>query len=174
MIDERPDERTYEALRATIRSRGTARVALFVAGISVWAVLSFALVAAAAFPLATLFPLVLIAATFEAVFSLHVGVERVGRYLQVFHEDRWEAAAMAFGPPLAGTGSDPLFTTLFGAAILCNFIPVMLAGPVAAEVVILGALHAAMLLRVFFARRAATHQRAADLARFEQIRQGQT
>ena len=41
-------------------------------------------------PLATLVPLLVLAAAFECVFALHVGIERVGRYLQVFYEDRWE------------------------------------------------------------------------------------
>jgi hypothetical protein len=170
VTDHPLDERTYEALRATIRARGTARVAIFVAGLATWAVLGFALVALAAFPLATIFPLLLIGATFEAVFALHVGVERIGRYLQVFYDDRWEATAMAFGQPLAGTGSDPLFTVLFAAAVLCNFIPVVLAGPVAAEILVLGALHAAMIVRILIARRAASRQRAADLARLRQIK----
>ena len=34
---------------------------------------------------------------------------------------------MAFGPPLAGTGSDPLFAVFFGLATMCNFVPVLLA-----------------------------------------------
>jgi hypothetical protein len=62
-----------------------------------------------------------LAAGFEAVFALHVGVERIGRYLQVFHEDAggppaWERHAMAFGPPSAGGRVDPLFSGLFAAA----------------------------------------------------------
>jgi hypothetical protein len=166
------DERAYDALRATIRTRGTARVALFIAGMCVWAVLSFALLLVPAVPLATVFPLVLLAATFEAVFGLHVGVERIGRYLQVFCDDRWEATAMAFGAPLAGTGSDPLFTVPFAIAVVCNFIPVMLAGPVPAELGVLGALHAVVIVRLLLAKRAASRQRAADLARFQQIKAG--
>ena len=39
----------------------------------------------AAIPVATLLPLVLLAACFEAIFALHTGVERIGRYLQVFY-----------------------------------------------------------------------------------------
>ena len=50
--------------------------------------------------------LLLLVATFEAVRTLHLGVERIGRYLQVFHEPeppapgdaRWEHVAMALGP----------------------------------------------------------------------------
>ena len=84
-------------------------------------------------PLAVVFPLLVLAGTFEAVFALHVGVERIGRYLQVFHDDAWEQTAMAFGPPLAGTGTDPLFAGLFGLATVCNFLPVLVGGSAPAE-----------------------------------------
>src|SRR5580765_7985942 len=90
----------YTALRATIRERGTARVCLFTAGIVAWAALTVATAALASTPVATLLPLLVLASVFEAVFALHVGVERVGRYLQVFHEiddaASWEQTAMAF------------------------------------------------------------------------------
>ena len=77
----------YIALRATIRERGTARVCLFVgrhrrlggarrSPRPRWRPR----------PIATLLPLLVLASMFEAVFALHVGVERIGRYLQVFHE----------------------------------------------------------------------------------------
>ena len=113
----------YRALRETIRERGTARVWIFVAGLVAWAALVIATAALAALPVATLLPLLVLAGTFEAVFSLHAGVERVGRYLQVFCDDQWEQTAMAFGAPLAGTGSDPLFILFFGLATICNFAP---------------------------------------------------
>ena len=50
-------------------------------------------------------PLLALAGVFEAVFALHTGVERVGRYIQVFYESEtpdssnWEYTAMAFGRP---------------------------------------------------------------------------
>jgi hypothetical protein len=160
----------HEALRATIRTRSTARVALFVAALSVWAPFAYALMAFDAVPLATVFPLVVLAAGFEAVFALHVGVERIGRYLQVFYDDQWEQTAMAFGRPLAGTGSDPLFATLFSVAILCNFLPVVLAGPTPQELGVIGVLHAILLVRIGLARRAAARQRSTDLERFQQIK----
>lgn len=160
----------YQALRATIASRGTARVVLFAAGLSVWATLSLGILCAAPLPLATLFPLLALACVFEAVFALHVGVERVGRYLQVFHEDTWETTAMAFGAPLAGTGSDPLFSLFFILATLCNFVPIAVASPVASELAVLGLFHVALLLRIVTARRAASRQRAADLARFRELK----
>jgi hypothetical protein len=159
----------YKALRATIRVRGTARYCVFVIGLAFWA-----LVASAAtfvsLPLITVLPLVLLAGTFEAVFALHVGVERIGRYLQVFYDDSWEQTAMAFGAPLAGTGSDPLFAVVFGLATMCNFVPVLLAEPVRVELAVIGGSHALFIIRLVVARQVAKRQRAADLERFRQMK----
>jgi len=155
----------YKALRSTIRQRGSARPWVFLAGLSAWAVVSLGTVLTS-LPLVTIVPLLLLTATFEVVFALHVSVERIGRYLQVFHEDRWESTAMAFGAPMAGTGTDPLFVVPFALATVCNYIPVLLAEPVREELVALAALHLLFLLRLFVARRAAKGQRAADLDRF--------
>src|SRR5207247_2274041 len=91
------EQEQYRALRATVRERGTMRVWIFVAGVIGWAALTVATAALIAPPVATLIPLLVLAATFEAVYALHVGVERVGRYLEVFFDDAWESAAMAFG-----------------------------------------------------------------------------
>jgi hypothetical protein len=77
----------YRTLRDTIRQRGTTRIWVFLAGLTAWAALTVATAALAALPIATLLPLLILAAAFEAVFSLHVGVERIGRYVQVFFED---------------------------------------------------------------------------------------
>ena len=84
--------------------------------------------------MATLLPLLILTLTFEIVFALHTGVERVGRYLQVFFEDDatdrgWEHQAMAFGQQFPGGGLDPLFTACFWAAIVLNLIPVATACP---------------------------------------------
>ena len=80
------DHEEYRALRATIRERGTARVCIFAGGIVAWAAVTITTAAMASTPLATLLPLLVLAAAFEVVFALHIGVERIGRYLQVFHE----------------------------------------------------------------------------------------
>lgn len=165
----------YRTLRTTIRERGTARVCLFVAGIAAWAAVNVATAVLMATPMATFLPLLLLAATFEAVFALHIGVERVGRYLQVFHEApderaSWETTAMAFGPPTRGTATDPLFIVCFAIATLLNFAPVLLVSPVALELAVIGAVHIAFLARIMAARGAAARQRAADLARFTEMR----
>ena len=159
----------YKALRATIRERGSVRACVFVAGMAAWALVALA-ATFVSIPLMAVLPLLLLAATFEAVFALHVGVERIGRYLQVFYDDRWEQTAMAFGPPLAGTGSDPLFALLFGLATMANLAPVLAAAPVRVEVVAIGGAHALFLVRLVVARRVAGRQRAADLERFRQIK----
>jgi hypothetical protein len=161
----------YTSLRATIRQRGTVRIGALVAGLVSWALTTLA-AAVIAIPLVALVPLLVLAGTFEAVFSLHVGVERVGRYLQVFYEDRWEETAMAFGRPQSGATTDPLFVTLFGLAAACNFIPVLLAGPVPVELATLAGAHVLFGFRLVMARRAAGRQRSVDLARFQQMKTG--
>ena len=166
MTDRELEE--YTALRATISQRGSVRTCVLVAGLAAWALVSLATIFVS-IPLITILPLVLLAGTFEAVFSLHVGVERIGRYLQVFCEDRWEQTAMAFGAPLAGTASDPLFTVLFGLAATCNFAPVMLAEPLVVDLAIIGGAHALFFIRLIVARQAAARQRAADLERFRSL-----
>src|SRR5215468_7039602 len=108
------EQEEYRSLRATIRERGTARIWVFVIGIIAWGALITATAALASLPVATLLPLLVLVSVFEAVFSLHVGVERIGRYIQVFleHDTGWEHAAMAFGQPLRGTRVDPLHRLL--------------------------------------------------------------
>lgn len=175
----------YGALRATIRERGTARVCLFAGGIAAWAAATIATAALAATPLATLLPLLVLAAVFEAVFALHVGVERTGRYLQVFHETdppglpalpappprpRWEHAAMQFGRPQGAATTDPLFTAIFVLAALFNVMPALIVAPQRVELVFIGGAHALFVLRVIVARHLASTQRAIDLARFQELR----
>ena len=143
---------------------------IVVAGIAAWGAVVTAITVIALPPAVSLIPLLLLGATFEAVFALHVGVERLGRYLQVFHDDRWERTAMEFGAPLAGTGSDPLFTVLFALAAVLNLIPVVAVGPVQIELLAIGIGHALFVARLIVARRAAGRQRAADLERFRSLR----
>src|SRR5438093_11025076 len=110
------EQEEYSALRATIRERGTTRVWIFVIGLIGWAALTVVTAALASPPVAVLLPLLILAVTFEAVFALHVGVERIGRYLQVFYEadaSGWEHAAMSFGPPAGAIATDALFAIPF-------------------------------------------------------------
>ena len=163
----------YRALRATIRQRGTARVWILVVGLLGWAGLVIATAALATLPIATLLPLLVLAGVFEAILALHVGVERLGRYIQVFHEEQtgWEHVAMALGSAVR-RGNDPLFTLVFAAAAILNFVPALIAEPVAVEVAVIGFAHVLFIVRIFLARRDAARQRARDLEAFQKLRNG--
>jgi len=166
----------YRALRATIASRGATRLWLFLAVIVAWAAATIATATLAALPVATLLPLLVLSAGFEAVFSVHTGVERVGRYLQVFYDagDReWERTVMAYGRAYPGGGTDPIFTVWFALGTCLNFVPVLLAEPVRLEVSVVGTVHLVFLYRLAAARRASGHQRALDLERFQQLKRAQ-
>jgi hypothetical protein len=79
---------------------------------------------------------------------------------------------MGFGPPLAGTGTDPLFLLIFGLATLCNLVPVLLGGVGRVGLAAVAGAHVLLLLRLAIARGAAARQRPADLERFQRIRDG--
>jgi hypothetical protein len=165
----------YSALRATIRERGTARVCIFGGGIVAWAAVAIATAALASTPVASLLPLLVLTAVFEAVFALHVGVERVGRYIQVFHEGSdgslgWEYAAMAFSRPKGAASTDPLFGVIFLLAALFNVMPALMLDPQRSELVFVGGAHALFALRLLVARHAAGTQRAIDLERFQELK----
>jgi hypothetical protein len=165
----------YRALRATIRERGSLRVILFIVGVIAWAAATIATAALAALPIATLLPLLVLAAGFEALYAVHTGVERVGRYLEVFYGDEgtreWERTTMAYGRAFRGGGPDALFSTHFYVATILNFVPVLLAEPVRLEVSVIGSVHLLFMGRIFAAHRASEHQRALDLERFERLKQ---
>lgn len=161
----------YAALRATIRERGTARVYVFALGLAVWAALALASVVLVVPPVTTLIPLMVLAATFEGVYGLHVGVERIGRYLLVFHDDRWEHAAGVFGHRSGGARADALYVVPFLVAALINLVPLLTTTPIVQELAIVGLAHAVFGARVLQARAAAGRQRARDTERFRQLRQ---
>jgi hypothetical protein len=165
----------YEALRATIRERGTKRTTLLFVSLAAWGVTFAIATRGAAPPLAAFGSLMVLVAGFEAVYALHVGVERIGRYLQVFYEEggrlpAWERTAMAYGRTSAGDGLDPLFSPVFGGALLVNLVPVGLSGqPV--FMVVGAAAHAGFAIRIFRARRYAAGQRAKDLETFRRLKE---
>jgi hypothetical protein len=176
----------YRALRATIRERGTARLVTAPAIFVVWAALAIAVQTWSTMGLWMLGPLVVLAAGFEGIFALHVGVERIGRYLQVFYEDTagappwWEHAAMEFGQTgsSAGPSIDPLFSWLFGLAALLNLSGAALLSiderpslfGISPAFLLCGLFHAAFAVRLWRARRFAGTQRQADLRRFQELR----
>jgi cell division protein FtsW (lipid II flippase) len=162
----------YAALRQTIRERGTARMVLVPFVFLGWAACAVATAAVITVAISTLVPLLVLAAGFEAIFALHVNVERVGRYLQVFHEQDgagWEHVAMRFGQAFPGAGPDALFSRLFVLTASINFLPAVLGGTWP-ELALVGGGHLALIYRIRVAQRLAAAQRAADLERFTALR----
>jgi hypothetical protein len=167
------EDTEYAALRATIRERGTARMVLVPFIFVGWAATAVATAAVITVAVSTLVPLLILAAGFEAIFALHVNIERIGRYLQVFHEagDGWERVAMQFGERFPGSGPDPLFSRHFVLATSVNFLPAALGGDVP-ELVLIAILHVIFINRIRIARAFAATQRALDLERFGSLRGG--
>lgn len=173
--------REYVALRDTIRTRAGARPWVFLAGFSAWAVTLVAVLSWLPNPVGALVPLLVLVASFEVVRMLHLTVERVGRYVQVFFEERgssgraleppaWERTAMALGPSLPGAGGHPFFLPLFLLATLVNLLAVVLPGPVPVEVGTLAVPHVAFVVWMLTCDRAMRRQRTTDLSRFRALR----
>src|SRR5262245_52823736 len=163
----------YDALRATIRERGTVRMILLPVTFGLWGGAAIGTTAAVALPIAALLPLIVLAAGFEAIYALHVNVERIGRYIQVFHEPDggWEHVAMTYGQRFPGKAPDALFSGLFLIATALNYLPVALGGTVP-ELVVAGLLHLLLAFHIGTARSRASRQRVQDLERFQALRNG--
>ena len=164
----------FTTLRAAISARGTTRIVVAATTIGIWATLAAVLVVFSDLPLAVLIPFAVLVGGFEAVHALHVGVERIGRYLQVYYEEgpdapQWETAAMAVGPALPGGGVDPLFSALFIGAAVLNVAAALPVAPIWQELAFLGVCHAAFAVRIVRARIAAARQRVAELDRFKAL-----
>lgn len=167
----------FTVLRQTIAARGTARMLLAAATVSLWATLATVLGLFSDLPLLALIPLCALATGYETVWALHVGAERIGRFIQVEHETEpgqasWETTAMQLGPGLPGGGVNPLFSVVFGAASVVNLGVAFAAEPTPLDVVLLCAGHAALLLRLAHTRVLAGRQRQADLAAFTAVQRG--
>jgi hypothetical protein len=165
----------FASLRQTIAMRGTVRILLLPVTLVGWSLLAGALVLFNDLPVGALLSLAVLIGGFEAIHALHVGVERIGRYIQVFYEagtdgPRWETTAMAVGPSLPGGGVDPLFAVVFGCATLANMIPALLPQPVPLELAVVGIFHVAFILRLVRARGAAARQRAVELETFRALK----
>jgi hypothetical protein len=168
-------EAEFVALRQTIASRGTTRMVLLPVTLVSWSGLTLVLLLFSELPVASLLTLGVLVGGFEAIHALHVGVERIGRYLQVFYETepdtpRWETTAMAVGPSLPGGGIDPLFSVVFICAAVLNVMPALLPRPTTLELSVVVVLHAAFVFRVIRARGAAARQRAVELESFKAVR----
>ena len=164
----------YAVLRQTIATRGTVRIALLPVTLIGWGALMLVILTVGDFPVASLVSLAVLTGGFEAIHALHVGVERIGRYLQVYYESTpptplWETTVAAVGPSLPGGGIDPLFSFIFAAAAFINMLPVLIPSPTRLELGIVGLLHLAFVARVVRARGAAARQRAVELETFRAI-----
>lgn len=172
-------EHEYRALREAITARGHVRSALALAGLGLWAGLLVAVLIALPVPAAALVPLAVLWGTFEIIRPLHFGAERIGRYLQVFYEERsgadvpaWERTAMAFGASLPGAAGHPLFIPVFAGAALVNLLAVGLPVPTPVEFSSLALPHASFLLWLTRTDRAMRRQRATDLDRMRKLTHG--
>ncbi|MEQ1897219.1 MAG: hypothetical protein ABL971_07515 [Vicinamibacterales bacterium] len=120
-------------------------------------------------------PLLTLAGGFEAIRALHIGVERIGRYLQVFHETpagpdsaAWESVAMESTAAAPGLNLDPLFGTLFLLACAANaYLSWDTIAPTITGLWVLA--HGAFAWRVFRSARACRQQRALDLAHYRTV-----
>jgi hypothetical protein len=171
----------YASLRATIQSRSLARPLILMAGIVFWAALLLALLIWLPQPVTAAVPLLVLATTFEVVRSLHLGIERIGRYVQTFFEEdagdealfappSWERTAMTFGPTVPGAGGHPLYLPIFILATSLNLLAVMLPEPVLVEMAAMAVPHSAFVVWMLYCDRAMRRQRIDELARFRSLK----
>jgi hypothetical protein len=168
-------ETEFTILRQTIATRGTTRVVLLPVTFLGWSALACQLLFVSDVPLASLFSLAVLVAGFEAIHALHVSVERIGRFVQVYYESRedgpqWETTAMKVGPALPGGGIDPLFTVVFVCVTIINLIPSLVSSPTRLQLAVVLLLHVGFLVRLVRARGAAARQRAVELESYRAIK----
>ena len=172
-----PSQSEFTVLRQTISVRGTVRMALLPVTVIGWTSITAALLHGGTTlqPMLSLVSLSVLIGGFEAIHALNVGVERIGRYLQVYYEGThdgptWETTAMAVGPGLPGGGIDPLFTVVFAALAGLNLALVFPELHGIKPYVVVLPVHAIFWIRVGRARWAAAGQRAMDLETFRAIK----
>jgi hypothetical protein len=177
---ERHVRSEYLVLRKTIAQRGALRPILALGGIGAWALVLIAVLALLPYPVASAIPLLVLAATFEAIRPLHFGAERIGRYLQVFHEEAgqpdrpladtpsWERVAMSFGH-VPGVGGHPLFIPIFFLATVANYVAVLIPNPVPVELAVMAVPHLAFIAWLVVSHRAMKAQRSIELARMRHL-----
>ena len=161
----------YAALRATIRERGTLRLALVPVIFIGWAGIAVATAAVITVALSTLVPLLVLAAGFEGVAALQHSVDRIGRYLAVFREPPGpgEPLSAVVAEEVSGTAPDALFAQLFVLAASINFVPAALGGT-AVEIGVVAAGHLLFIYRVRTAPRRAARERRDERQRLQELR----
>jgi hypothetical protein len=169
----------FRALRATISTRGGFRLAICLAGLGAWALTLVTVLAWVPNPIAGTIPLLLIVSTFEVNRMLHLGIERIGRYLQVFFEESapdaatapaWERTVMRLGPSLPGAGGHPLLLPIFFSATLINFLSVVLPGPTPIELGAMTVPHVSFVIWMLYADRGMRQQRQRELEAFRTMK----
>jgi hypothetical protein len=169
----------FRQLRTTIRERSTARVVVsFITFVS-WGALALVVRHSDESMAYGLVPLVVLVTGFELVFSLHVGVERIGRYLTVFYEaspgmPKWETAIAAFGRTVVRGQTQP-HVLLASEFIVTTGINLVLAvefdRSVLAQDIAMAVFHVAFIGRVVRAVRQSSRQRETDAAALRAIAQ---
>ena len=177
---DRPRRTEYLVLRRSIGQRGSLRPILMLGGTAIWAAILTAVLVLLPYPVAAAIPLLILVVTFEVIRPLHFGAERIGRYLQVFHEEAgdsgrtlrdtpaWERVAMNFGA-VPGVGGHPLFVPSFLMATGLNYLAVLLPQPVAIEMSVMAIPHLAFIAWLASAHRAMRNQRTIELARLREL-----
>ncbi len=170
----------FRQLRATIRERSAARVVVSLITFVSWGTLALVLYRWDEPMVCGLIPLVVLIVGFELAFALHVGVERIGRYVAVFYEGspqapKWETAIAAFGRSAAAkaTQTHVLLAGEFIVAAGFNLVVLVVAvqpNPYVSSLSIaMAVIHGAFIARVVLALRQAARQREADAAAFRAI-----
>ena len=175
-----PRQSEFTVLRQTIAARGTVRMVLLPVTVIGWtlAVAFVDLGGSAQNAILGLVPLSVLIGGFESIHALNVGVERIGRYLQVYYEGdaggpTWETTAMSVGPGLPGGGIDPLFSVVFAALAGLNLTLAFATLQTTTDYVVLLPVHVIFCIRIIRARGAAARQRAVDLETFRAVKSGQ-
>jgi hypothetical protein len=149
-------------------------------GTAIWAAILTAVLVLLPYPVAAAIPLLVLVVTFEVIRPLHFSAERIGRYLQVFHEEAgdagrtlrdtpaWERVAMNFGA-VPGVGGHPLFVPSFLMATALNYLAVVLPQPQAIEMSVMAIPHLAFIAWLATAHRAMRNQRTIELARLRDL-----
>lgn len=165
----------YASLRQAIAQRGQMKATVALVGVLGWAALWMAAFVLITDERATAVPLAVLWAAFEIIRPLHIGAERLGRYLQVFYEragtlPAWEHTAMALGAAVPGAAGHPLYIPLFVGATLLNATALWVDGPLTFAGALMLGPHLALLWWLWRADRAMRVQRVDDLARLQALR----
>ncbi len=172
----------YDSLRAAIRVRATVAPALLVAVMLGWATLTLWIFTTDVVSAATLVPLMVLAAGYEALYAFHVKAERLARYLQVAYEEpiasgsatpltaspQWETTSLAYRQRFSSVGSNAVFSALFILATMVNYVPAAVSGTFE-ELVGIGFAHTLFAVRIIMAGRIAARVRGEDLERLRTL-----